>query len=262
MQAHKQGKKISPLDITMMLLSTITLGLIITRLWFDVGTETANLLFKLDTLVCCILLSHLAYGCALSEDKAQYLKQHWIDILASLPLSEHLRYFRLLQIIRITQALYQGKNVLQLLKSHYQETTIASVILLLISVLTVGSISILMVESNAPGASILTAADAFWWTIVTVSTVGYGDLYPVSDAGRIVASFIILSGIGTFAAVSGLMASILVPQVKPDPQQQALLYEVQRLQAQIAQLQKQQTTNAGRRPFKAQKKRAKRPLRD
>lgn len=261
MQAHKQGKKISPLDIVMMLLSTITLGLIITRLWFDVGTETANLLFKLDTLVCCILLSHLAYGWGISENKTQYLKQHWIDILASLPLSEHLRYFRILQIVRIVQALHRRKNLGQLLKRHYQETTIASVILLLSTVLTVGSISILMVEANAPGASIVTAADAFWWTIVTVSTVGYGDLYPVSDAGRIVASFVILSGVGTFAALSGLMASILVPQSKPKPEQQDLLEEVKRLQAQVALLQQNNHRPvSSRRPFKAKKKRARRPL--
>ena len=67
------------------------------------------------------------------------------------------------------------------------------------------SIFILLAEDSVPGANIVTAGDAVWWVLVTVATVGYGDMYPVTSNGRFVAIFVIVAGVGLFGILSGFL---------------------------------------------------------
>ena len=70
-----------------------------------------------------------------------------------------------------------------------------------------GGVSVLILESDATGANIKTATDALWWTFVTVTTVGYGDFYPVTVLGRCVAVLLMIVGIGTFGTFTAYIAS-------------------------------------------------------
>jgi len=80
------------------------------------------------------------------------------------------------------------------------ETNINIIILgVLILIIFFGGIAIYLTENGHIGANITNLGDAFWWAIVTITTVGYGEYYPVTIAGRIIAVFIMLSGIGLFA---------------------------------------------------------------
>ena len=60
------------------------------------------------------------------------------------------------------------------------------------------------------GANIETAEQAIWWTLVTISTVGYGDYYPVSTVGHVIGALVIMSGVSFFGVISGYMASVFV----------------------------------------------------
>ena len=77
-------------------------------------------------------------------------------------------------------------------------------------VLTVCSTLVLQFESKSPDSSITTGGDALWYAIVTITTVGYGDFYPVTTAGRITAMFIMFMGVGIIGALASLLASLLV----------------------------------------------------
>ena len=79
-----------------------------------------------------------------------------------------------------------------------------------ILVLQFGSLGILYLEEDAPGANIVTASDALWYTIVTISTVGYGDQYPVTDGGRFLGSLIIVVGVGIFGTFTGYLANLFL----------------------------------------------------
>ncbi len=75
-----------------------------------------------------------------------------------------------------------------------------------------GAIIVYLFERHAPGANIRTLGDAVWWSFVTVTTVGYGDFYPVTMWGRITACFIMGTGLLTLAVVTAQVASSFVTQ--------------------------------------------------
>ena len=66
----------------------------------------------------------------------------------------------------------------------------------------VGALAVLDAEQSVPDAKILTFGDALWWAVTTITTVGYGDLYPVTAVGRAVAVALMLNGIAVLGAVS------------------------------------------------------------
>jgi voltage-gated potassium channel len=84
---------------------------------------------------------------------------------------------------------------------------------------------VLRVEEHAPGANITTAGDALWYTIVTISTVGYGDQYPVTQLGRIIGSVIIVVGVGIFGTFTGYLATVFLGSNDSETQADATIGE-------------------------------------
>ena len=82
--------------------------------------------------------------------------------------------------------------------------------------LSVASILVLEFESRSPDANIQTGGDAIWWGIVTITTVGYGDFYPVTLLGRLTGIFVMFAGIGIIGALASILASLLVSPSTPD----------------------------------------------
>lgn len=122
---------------------------------------------------------------------------------------EPLRFARIFQILRVILVLRSSKRVFRELFRNRKETTFASIILLLVILLTIGAGTILLLEHKDPNANITTGHDALWWAFVTISTVGYGDHYPVTTSGQLVASMVIICGVGVFGMISGLITSLI-----------------------------------------------------
>jgi len=78
--------------------------------------------------------------------------------------------------------------------------------------------AILAVEIRDPAGNIKTASDALWYSLVTMSTVGYGDQFPVTNMGRIIGSVIIIVGVGLFGTITGFLANaFLAPKARKAP---------------------------------------------
>jgi voltage-gated potassium channel len=92
-----------------------------------------------------------------------------------------------------------------------------------------GAVIVYLFERHAPQSNIHTLGDAMWWSFVTVTTVGYGDFYPVTTGGRITACFIMATGLLTLAVVTAQVASSFVAQgpgrATPAPQGEAATRE-------------------------------------
>ena len=123
-----------------------------------------------------------------------------------------LRLARLSRLARIARLL-RGEKKKALIKDILDNRSRYAAfltILLTILVLTVASVLVLQFESKSPDANITSGGDALWYAIVTITTVGYGDRYPVTAAGRITAMFIMFMGVGIIGALASLLASPLV----------------------------------------------------
>ena len=118
----------------------------------------------------------------------------------------------------------------------------------------VGALSVLDVEQNAPDAKILTFGDAVWWAITTITTVGYGDLFPVTPIGHLVAAALMMSGIAVLGVVTASIASWLVQRVEENTEAaveaaeipvrgevRGLLVEVAALRQELAELRRERT---------------------
>jgi voltage-gated potassium channel len=88
-------------------------------------------------------------------------------------------------------------------------------------VLATASVLVLQFEAEHADASITSGRDAFWYSIVTITTVGYGDVYPVTAGGRIAATFIMIAGVGLIGALASLLAAVLVGGDSPPEEPEA-----------------------------------------
>ena len=163
------------------------------------------------------LLADFTYRLLTAPSRTRYFFRlfGWADLLASLPFQQLkiLRVFRLVRVFRLLRA-YGVRNIARSLIQDRAGSALLILLLMGILVLEFGSLWILDVEQNAPGANITTASDALWYTIVTISTVGYGDRYPVTNEGRVIGSLIIIVGVGIFGTFTGYLANMFLSPSK------------------------------------------------
>ncbi len=228
-----------PMGLLSLILSFFALIVISGLLFFPISREMRHLFIGLDFIICSIFLLQLVVDLIRAADRMQFLKLHWIDFIASIPMIEPLRYARLFHILRIILVMRSGRGVLKQLRANRRETTIASILLLLVLMIALGSSFMLVFESRDPQANINSGADALWWALVTISTVGYGDHFPVTTAGRLIATAMILCGVGIFGMISGLITSFLTTpdykQSKSDKKELQLLHQIVEKQDEIMQ---------------------------
>lgn len=165
----------------------------------------------------------------LSGHAKQYLVRHPIDVaLVVLPV---LRPLRALRIFTAGNVLIGRGKRLDL--GGILTAVIGAGILLVI----IGALASLEAERNADGANITTFGDAIWWAATTITTVGYGDRYPVTAQGREVALALMLVGISLLGVITAAVAAWFVENVgSGKAREQALEEEVAALRAQIAAL--------------------------
>jgi voltage-gated potassium channel len=209
MDTNHNKNDLKPMSLMSVVLSLLSLFVISGILFSKHTLLSRELLISIDTTICALFLVQLTLDLFRAPDRMAYMKVHWIDYLASIPMIEPLRYARIFQILRVIRLLRSGQYLWQNIQKNRKEATFASILFLLVILLTVGSGTILWVEGNEPTANIKSSADALWWAFVTISTVGYGDHFPVTDLGKVVAAVIIICGVSIFGMISGLVTSII-----------------------------------------------------
>ena len=138
-----------------------------------------------------------------------FLKDNWLALLALL-----LPAFRALRVLRVVLVLRGLQPFLHTRSSRVG--TIVGVTFPLI--LFTAALSVLEAERYADGSNITSFADAIWWSIASVTTVGYGDKFPVTGDGRFIATFLMVIGIGLFSALTALLAAWVMGEKKAEEQ--------------------------------------------
>jgi Ion transport protein len=179
----------------------------------------ATVLTAMNALFSIVFLADFTYRASTAPSATAYFFRHfgWADLLASLPFPQFkiLRIFRLIRVSRLLRNIGVGTIRRTLIKDR-AGSALYVLLLMGILVLQFGSLTMLAIEQNAPDANITTASDALWYTIVTISTVGYGDHFPVTDLGRICGVVIIVVGVGIFGTFTGYLATMFLSPKMPD----------------------------------------------
>ena len=177
-----------------------------------------TVLVVMNVLLTAILFVDFVYRLMTAPSRSGYFFRQfgWADLLSSLPFPQ-VKVFRVFRLVRVARLLRQnGTRVIgNRLMRNRAGSALLSLLLMGILVLEFGSLWMLALEESAPDANITTASDSLWYTIVTISTVGYGDQYPVTTGGRILGSVIIVIGVGIFGTFTGYLANLFLAPKPP-----------------------------------------------
>lgn len=213
-------------NIFVLVMTIYSLAIMVVQVLLKEGTETYALVNLYNNLICIFFLFDFAMHIRQSRPWTRYFfrERGYFDLLGSIPsfgFSQYtalLRVFRVFRLTRLRRFMNPENRALlktEILNNRGQYALFLT-LLLVILVLMTASVTVLFFESKSPDANITTGGDALWWAIVTITTVGYGDKYPVTPGGRVTAVFVMFSGVGIIGALASILASILVPQPKPD----------------------------------------------
>jgi voltage-gated potassium channel len=198
--------------------------------------EQAAILDMADNFVCVLFFADFLVSLYSAPNRWSYfLRWGWLDLLSSVPAINAFRVTRaarVLRVLRVIRGIRATKVLTQFIVNRRAESAFLAVSLLSLLLVVVSSIAILQFE-GAPGSNISSAEDAVWWALETITTVGYGDRYPVTDGGRLIATFLMVFGVGVFGTLSGFVASWFLK-----PEQEKLDSELATLIAEIRELRK------------------------
>jgi Ion transport protein len=194
-------------------LSILSIVNIVLMYAFRDDENLKDVLFVMNALLSLIFFIDFVYRLFSARSKSEYFFRQvgWADLLACLPFKQVkvFRVFRLVRVIRLFRASGMRRTGRLLLKNR-AGSALLTLLLLGILVLQFGSLQILRLEQDADGANITSASDALWYVIVTISTVGYGDRYPVTDLGRFMGAMIIIIGVAIFGTFTGYLANLFL----------------------------------------------------
>jgi voltage-gated potassium channel len=178
-----------------------------------------EVILLMDSIITPIFLFDFVYRLLTAASKRDYFfgRWGWADLLATIPMFRIFRVFRVIRVIRLLRAYGPRKFLADINKARASATFLLTIFLVLLVVEFAGA-TIYYAEVNGPDSNIHSAGDAIWWGLVTITTVGYGDRFPTTEAGRLIGILLLFAGIGLFSVLTGFISNIfLSPQDEPEP---------------------------------------------
>lgn len=206
----------SLLNLVVFVLSVYVLGALLVDTVVKLPPETSLLLTYIDHAICVFFFVEFGVRFYGARNKLVFMRWGWIDLVSSIPAVNFLRAGRLLRLVRLLRLIRAFRSTQSFVKHVFKNKAkgaFASVAILAVLLIIFCSIGILQVEQD-PASNIKTAEDAIWWAYVTITTVGYGDKYPVTTEGRLIAAILMTAGVGLFGTFTAYIASWFVEPEK------------------------------------------------
>jgi voltage-gated potassium channel len=249
MQQDSRTERLGMFQIAILILSLVLLLGLVAETFLPLPREVGRMFQFFDTIICLIFLWDFCIRFYRAEDRLRFLKWGWIDLVASIPNLDVLRWGRLVRILRVIRLLRGIRSIqrlLQMLMGNRVESGAVALTLTAFLLIVFSASSILVVEQDS-NSNIKTAEDAIWWAVSTITTVGYGDKYPVTSEGRCLGILLMLTGVGMFGGLSGLVASVfLEKRERSSPEFAEIMRHLAELQGKIDRLQKESGGPDGR----------------
>lgn len=206
-------------------LTLVSVILILYQLLEKPTGTTLHAIYLFDLAVVAVLATDFCFRVRESKEGFRFILKHGYEILAMIPLvvfgvfesqsvfNMALRGLRLIRLFRLIHLISKTSNILGRTGNRLIYTAVFS-----ITAVSSAAVGIYIMEHNVEGTKITNLGDAFWWAVVTVTTEGYGDIYPVTVEGKIIAGFLMVVGIAILGIlISTLGAGLIESTIRPKP---------------------------------------------
>ena len=207
-------KHFSGWDFVILVFSIFSLAILPIQMLYKGSEDVLKIIDSADIVLCSFFFADfLKQFFQAKGARLRYMKYGWIDLLSSIPIIPGAQIGRVFRILRILKVMRQVSKLSDLTEGLFHNPTagaFAVTSVLAVSTIFMSAFLVLEAEFGEPGAKIKNAGDALWWAVTTVTTVGYGDVYPITTAGRYVGVVTMFVGIAVAGSLTATMASILI----------------------------------------------------
>ncbi|MGN6519417.1 MAG: potassium channel family protein [Dokdonella sp.] len=207
---EKLSSRNTPYLVFALALSVFALLVLAASVVLPMSAEMRRLLDVADDVLCALFFVDFLVTLWKADDRWRYfIRWGWIDLLSCIPSIDYLRVARMarvLRVLRVLRAIRSAKIIAAFILERRANSAMLAAVLIGLLLIVLASIGILQFE-DVPEANIRTAEDALWWTMATITTVGYGDHYPVTTEGRILAAGLMVAGVGLAGIYTGFIAA-------------------------------------------------------
>jgi voltage-gated potassium channel len=177
----------------------------------NLDPDAVNVVSIINSVLTLIFIYDFGLRIVTAPDRSFYFLRDygWADLLAIIPQFRIFRLFRIFKAYRLVHK-YGTRHILTYLAHNRAQSALYILVLMVTLIIESGAVLVLQAERASPDANILTAVDAIWWAYVTITTVGYGDRFPVTTPGRMVGIMVLTTGVAVFATFAGLISSRLL----------------------------------------------------
>jgi len=209
-------------EIAIGFLALISIVLVVVESLCTLSKSTLIGIYLADLLICIAFAFDFSIRMKSSGSKLQFLKTSGYEILAMVPalalyalgsipaIAVALRSLRLVRVIRVVVLISRMGRFLSTSGSFLKRSHLLALLIATVSIIFIGAYAAMLLESGHENAQITNFSDAVWWSISTVTTVGYGDIVPRSVAGRFMGMGLMVVGIGVMTAFISQVSAALV----------------------------------------------------
>jgi voltage-gated potassium channel len=203
-------------ELFMLLLSLLAIANVVIVLVAGPASVSGEVAILIEIAITPLFLFDFLYRLATSASRWGYVIRRWgwADLIAVVPLLRLFRLARVVSTVREARAVGSERIADDLYISRASATFLLTVFAVIVVVEFAG-IAEYYVEQGVANANIVSAGDSIWWGLVTITTVGYGDQYPVGGAGRIVGAILLFAGIALFSVLTGFIANVFLAPDRP-----------------------------------------------
>ena len=221
-------------DLPLLILALALVPLLIVPMAVTVSDPWDDAVLAADWAIWAAFAADFGVKLAVAPRRGEFLRRHWLEaLMVVLPFLRPLRALRVLRLARVAVAL--GFNV-QVIRDILEQRGTKVIVAAVVGTLVTGATLAYLAERGEPGATITSFGDAIWWAAVTMTTVGYGDVYPTTPMGRGVAVALMLFGIAALSALTATVAAFLVRESREETTLADLLAELRALREEVARL--------------------------
>jgi voltage-gated potassium channel len=217
-------------ELPLIILAIIVVPLVFGPMFWDMSDTQEETFLYIDMFIWGIFAVDLLVKLAIAPSRLRYLRSHWIDaLIVAVPFARPIRI------------LWMGMYGTRAFVGLRRMVGVDYLLVYVMVIVVVGATIVTSVEQSAEGSNIHSFQDSLWWAISTITTVGYGDRFPVTASGRAVGVMMMLGGIAIFSAMTANVAAVLVRPSKKDNEHseavnEALLGEIKQLRQEISDL--------------------------